>query len=67
MRILVGVALFATSLATALTVMLPLAIYGEVRLYDYYPVIRWGEFSVCVLCAGLGLAQAIREKRGNER
>ena len=61
MRRLTAALLFSTSLATGLMIMLPLAITGGFYIYDPYPVIRWAEFGVCVVCMVLGIVQVVRE------
>lgn len=63
MRLLVGTALACIAGATALVVMLPMAIYGGVINVEPNVFVRWGEFAVTGLASVLGMLEIQAEIR----
>jgi hypothetical protein len=66
MKLLTGTVLFSIAGATALTVMLPMAIYGGVVNVESNPFIAWGEFALCMGGSALGMINVLSAIEGGK-
>lgn len=64
MKIATSLALLSVSSATGFVLFLPMILNGgEMRVYEYNPIILWGEFLTCMACTVLGISGIVRKSR----
>ncbi len=67
MNFILGLALFAIGTGVGLTILLPLAIYGELTFDEMNPYLRWCEFTVTMAAATMGFVVLVRECEMTEK